>query len=35
MTRIEKFKKQLARVFDNDLSTRQWSNYVDYRSNYH
>ena len=30
MTRIEKFKKQLARVFDNDLSTRQWSNYVDY-----
>jgi len=26
----EKFKKQLARVFDNDLRTKQWENYVDY-----
>ena len=30
MTRTERFKKQLARVFDNDLSTKQWENYVDY-----
>lgn len=30
MTRTESFKKQLARVFDNDLSTKQWENYVDY-----
>lgn len=30
MTRAEKFKKQLARVFDNDLRTKQWENYVDY-----
>ena len=30
MTRAEKFKKQLARVFDSDLRTRQWENYADY-----
>ena len=30
MTRVENFKKQLARVFDNDLRTQQWENYVDY-----
>ena len=30
MTKIEKFKKQLARVFDNDLRTKQWENYADY-----
>ena len=30
MTRAERFKKQLARVFDNDLRTKQWENYVDY-----
>ena len=30
MTRTERFKEQLARVFDNDLRTKQWENYVDY-----
>ena len=30
MTRAERFKKQLARVFDNDLRTRQWENIPDY-----
>lgn len=30
MTRTERFRKQLARVFDNDLRTKQWENYVDY-----
>ena len=30
MKRIESFKKQLARVFDNDLRTKEWENYVDY-----
>ena len=30
MTRIEKFRKQLACVFDNDLRTKQWENYADY-----
>ena len=30
MTKTENFKKQLARVFDNDLRTKQWENYVDY-----
>ena len=30
MTITENFKKQLARVFDNDLRTKQWENYVDY-----
>ena len=27
---INKFKKQLARIFDNDLRTKQWENYPDY-----
>lgn len=27
---MRQFKKQLARIFDNDLRTRQWENYVDY-----
>lgn len=30
MTKKEQFKKQLARVFDNELRTKQWENYVDY-----
>ena len=30
MTKLERFKKQLARIFDSDLRTRQWENYVDY-----
>lgn len=30
MTKSEKFKQQLARVFDNDLRTKQWENFVDY-----
>lgn len=30
MTRTENFKKQLARVFDSDLRTKQWENYADY-----
>ena len=30
MTRTEKFKKQLARVFDGNLKTRQWENIADY-----
>ena len=30
MTKIEKIKKQLACVFDNDLRTKQWENYADY-----
>ena len=30
MTTTEKFKKQLARIFDNDLRTRQWENIPDY-----
>ena len=30
MTRAERFKKQLARVFDNDLRTKQWENIPDY-----
>ncbi len=30
MTRVEKIKKQLARVFDNDLRTKQWENIPDY-----
>ena len=30
MTKIEKIRIQLACVFDNDLRTRQWENYVDY-----
>ena len=27
---MRQFKKQLARIFDNDLRTKQWENYVDY-----
>lgn len=27
---MESFKQQLARVFDDNLRTRQWQNYVDY-----
>lgn len=30
MTKIEMLKKHLARVFDNDLRTKQWENYADY-----
>ena len=30
MTKAEKFKKQIARVFDSNLRTKQWENYVDY-----
>ena len=30
MTKVEKIKKQLACVFDNDLRTKQWENYADY-----
>ena len=29
MTGIKDFKKSLARIFDNDLRTRQWENYPD------
>lgn len=28
--KIKNFKQQLARVFDDDLRTEQWQNYVDY-----
>ena len=30
MTRSENFKKHISRVFDSDLRTRRWENYVDY-----
>ncbi|MBQ5606418.1 MAG: ion transporter, partial [Prevotella sp.] len=30
MTGMKDFKKSLARIFDNDLRTRQWENYPDY-----
>ena len=30
MTKKEKFKKQLAQIFDDNLRTKQWQNYVDY-----
>ena len=30
MSKVAKFKKQLARVFDSDLRTKQWENIVDY-----
>ena len=30
MTRVQTFKHQLANVFDNDLRTKQWQNYLDY-----
>ena len=28
--KIEKFRKELNRIFDDDLHTKQWHNYVDY-----
>lgn len=30
MSKTEQFKKQLARIFDSDLRTRQWENIPDY-----
>ena len=30
MTKTERLRKQLARVFDNDLRTKQWENIPDY-----
>lgn len=27
---MKKFKQELARVFDDNLRTRQWQNWVDY-----
>lgn len=30
MTKIQTFKQELARVFDDNLRTKQWQNYVDY-----
>lgn len=30
MTKAQKFKKSLARIFDDNLRTKQWENYVDY-----
>ena len=30
MTRIRTFKEKMARVFDNDMRTKQWENYIDY-----
>lgn len=30
MTKIQSFKQELARVFDDNLHTKQWHNYVDY-----
>lgn len=27
---LTRFKEQLARVFDDNLRTRQWENYLDY-----
>ena len=30
MSKIEQFKAELNRVFDDDLRTKQWHNYVDY-----
>ena len=28
--KIRSFKRELSRVFDDDLHTKQWHNYVDY-----
>ena len=28
--KIEKFRQELNRIFDDDLHTKQWHNYVDY-----
>ena len=30
MTKIREFKEKMARVFDNDMRTKQWKNYIDY-----
>lgn len=30
MTKVRGVKEKLARVFDNDMRTKQWENYVDY-----
>lgn len=30
MDKIHQFKRLLARVFDNNLRTKQWENYGDY-----
>lgn len=30
MTKAQKFKKALARIFDDNLRTKQWENWVDY-----
>ena len=30
MTKIQTFKQELSRVFDDNLRTKQWQNYVDY-----
>lgn len=30
MIRLKQFKQELAKVFDDDLNTSQWHNYVDY-----
>ena len=30
MTKIQSFKQELSRVFDDNLHTKQWHNYVDY-----
>ena len=30
MTKIQTFKQELSRVFDDNLHTKQWHNYVDY-----
>ena len=30
LTMIQKIKQELSRVFDDDLHTTQWHNYVDY-----
>lgn len=32
MNRIARFKAELNRVFDDNLRTKQWQNYVDYAS---
>ena len=30
MSKIQRFKEALNRVFDDNLHTKQWENYVDY-----
>lgn len=30
MSKIDRFKDEVAKVFDDDLHTKQWHNYVDY-----